>query len=306
MLINQYNVGDTFVYQNKSYTIDKYRFKINSIQNLERSLAVDVIDKFGTHKTVHFWKNSNNPNIYKDENDEYKLVEIHENDTVDMIGFDYLYGNTVQFNAIGGYKLVDEEMTFTPNTNCESQYFNLKNIVSTISNEKLRSCCEKMLSLNYTDFIKKPAAAKHHHNYIGGLLQHTYEVVKTALSISNVYNVNKDYIITAALFHDIMKIKEYSDDGKWLEYGDKIGHIVGSSEYFGRLATEYFVDKTDIENIQHIILSHHGKKEWGSPVEPKTVEAVIVHEADMISSYINPIALANCNTFDMRKDYYLI
>ena len=303
MLINQYKENEEFVYQGSTYKIVKERFKIISIQDREKSITLDVTDSTGSHKTINFWKNSNNPNLYKDDDGNYKLVEVKENDVIDAVGFSYNYMNQLQFNAVGGYKLVQEEMSYVSNVDTHKLITSIHSMIELIQDEKLRACCKDMTTIYHDELKLKPAAAKHHHNYVGGLLQHTYEVMITSLHIAQCYKlVNVDYIITASLFHDNMKINEYTVDGNWLPNGDMIGHISGSNNVFVQLARKYQVGGEAITNISHIILSHHGRKEWGSPVEPKTPEAIIVHEADMISSYINP--LMKQNTLDNRKDYY--
>ena len=178
----------------------------------------------------------------------------------------------------------------------------ISDILLKIENINLRNTCINELNAIYSDLKIKPAANKHHHNYIGGLIQHTAEVMQVAYSIARNFECNKDIIITATFYHDLMKTDEYTNEGDYLPYSSKIGHVVGSAYLFKQIALENNVSKEIIDEVVHCILAHHGRKEWGSPVEPQTVEAAIVHEADMISSRINPIYLQN-NQSEM-KDYY--
>ena len=170
-----------------------------------------------------------------------------------------------------------------------------------IGNVNLRNTCINELNEIYNELKVKPAANKHHHNYVGGLIQHTAEVMQVADSITRNFICNKDVVIAAAFFHDLMKVKEYTDSGDYLPYSLKIGHIVGSADLFKDIAIKNDVKEEIIDEVYHCILAHHGRKEWGSPVEPQTVEAAIVHESDMISSRLNPIYIQNVNEV---KDYY--
>ena len=82
-----------------------------------------------------------------------------------------------------------------------------------------------------------------------------------------------------------------------------IGHVTGSAMTFRNYASAFNVSRSYFDSITHAILAHHGRKEWGSPVEPVTPEAVCVHEADMVSSRINPMFVQSKP--ELQKDYYI-
>lgn len=303
MLINSYKAGDKYVYTGNQYDIITQVFKVKSIQNKEKSIAVELLNSNGEVLYCNFWKNDNNPNIYVNENGEYDLVEIHQGDVAEFTGFEYSYNNYKQFNAIGGYRLVEYEPTmFKEAIRVDTFYNIIKTYIGHINNTALHDTCIEALNDIKDTLSVMPAAHKHHHNYNGGLIQHTAEVMTNAFAIADAYICKRDIIIASAFFHDLLKVKEYDNLGNYTEYGNMIGHVVGSALLFKQYAEAHNVDEVTIEAVMHCILSHHGKKEWGSPVEPKTVEAVIVHEADMVSSYVNPIYLQSkeINT----KDYY--
>jgi 3'-5' exoribonuclease len=177
----------------------------------------------------------------------------------------------------------------------------------------LRDCCGKILDT--PEFLTHPASLSHHHAYEGGLLAHTVEVCDIALGISSLTcnkNLTKpwakhDILIAAALWHDFAKVREYyrvggrgrhdSIDDETLpvewhqsDYAKRIHHIPGSTIKFTLAARESGVDESVIEAIQHCILAHHGRKEWGSPVEPQTIEALVLHQSDMISAHYGATA----------------
>ena len=133
-----------------------------------------------------------------------------------------------------------------------------------------------------------PAAKLWHGAYIGGLCEHTLRVAKICDVASSFYpDCRKDLLITGALVHDIGKVEELSIRG-FFDYNEKgrlIGHIV-----LGAMMVEREIEKIEgfPENLAteliHLIVSHHGKLEQGAPVEPKTLEAMILYHADMLDA----------------------
>jgi 3'-5' exoribonuclease len=124
-----------------------------------------------------------------------------------------------------------------------------------------------------------------HHAYPGGLPIHTAEVVEIALNSASASNliVNKDILTTAAIFHDVMKIRDYTVDGNSTLYKKRICHVAGSFALWVNTAYQEGVPQEFTDAVSHCILAHHGRQEWGSPVLPQTVEASILHFADMLS-----------------------
>ena len=141
-------------------------------------------------------------------------------------------------------------------------------------------------------FKKAPAALFYHQNYVGGLLEHTLKVANICEVLSREYeDINRDLLITGALLHDVGKVFEYKVFPRERTYeGRLLGHI----------ALGYNMVKSKIDNLRslpggtipkvtelgilHMILSHHGKLEWGSPVVPMTPEALVLHYADLIDA----------------------
>lgn len=143
------------------------------------------------------------------------------------------------------------------------------------------------------DFTNAPAAKGIHHAYLGGLFEHSIEVANLVIALDPGGKRNMNLLITAALLHDLGKIQAYNWDGCVIEESDTgklLGHIVLGlgilTDYAGFEGTisreKYFL-------LSHLIASHHGRLEWGSPVEPKTKEAIILHHADMLSFQGNVI-----------------
>ena len=140
-------------------------------------------------------------------------------------------------------------------------------------------------------FRRAPAAKGFHHVYIGGLLEHTLSVVRLLDRAAGHYaGVNRDLLIAGGILHDIGKIYEFSYE-RIVEYSDPgrlVGHIVMGVEMVDAkiAAIPDFPEQTAME-LRHLILSHHGVLEYGSPKRPKTLEALIVHYMDDLDAKVN-------------------
>jgi 3'-5' exoribonuclease len=169
----------------------------------------------------------------------------------------------------------------------------IRSIIQGITNSPLRDTCYEVIDDHR--FGVAPASLSHHHAYTGGLAEHTLEVLRYLNAQTVVFpNVNIDVLITAAVWHDYMKVREYTgtkakgfpdhwayaDDG----FGLKIGHISAGAALFCTTAGERGVSRDTAEKVVHCLLSHHGRREWGSPVEPQTLEALLLHQSDMLSA----------------------
>jgi 3'-5' exoribonuclease len=137
-------------------------------------------------------------------------------------------------------------------------------------------------------FIAAPAAKSNHQAYLGGLLQHSVEVTELAYTIyqTDSKNINLSLLIAGALLHDIGKIKEYIFDTK-LDRSTS-GKLVGHTSLGLLIIVNFLPENIPVKKsteLFHLILSHHGKREWGAPVEPLMKEATIIHNCDMINSY---------------------
>lgn len=150
-------------------------------------------------------------------------------------------------------------------------------------------------------FIKTPAAKKVHHNYPGGLLEHTIQVAKICISAASLYPMlNQDLLIAGAILHDIGKLDEYEIRvlPEYTMAGRLVGHIVLGHEMIDnairslRQLGEDFPQNLEMM-LKHMILSHHGTMEFGSPVIPLFPEAFLLHMADNLDAklfvFINKI-----------------
>ena len=142
-------------------------------------------------------------------------------------------------------------------------------------------------------FKTAPAAKKMHHAYIGGLLEHTLSMVSLSDKIASHYSgIDRDLLLTGAILHDIGKTKELEYEFK-IDYTDEgrlLSHIViGLKMIDEKLSTIENFPEDQLLLLKHLIVSHHGSQEFGSPEPPKTIEAVLLNYIDEIDSKVNGI-----------------
>ena len=138
-------------------------------------------------------------------------------------------------------------------------------------------------------FYSYPASIGVHHVYLGGLLEHSVAVAQMAKEVVKFYGGNLDIVIAGSLLHDIGKIDEMEIKGTF-RYSDKgrlLGHITLGVVIFESLVKEIMDFPTQISDVlKHIIISHHGIEEWGSPRKPMAIEALIVHYIDNLDAKV--------------------
>lgn len=176
----------------------------------------------------------------------------------------------------------------------------LLKLIESISNEALRNIVTEVYTAAYPDFLNASSAVGVHHVGIGGNLCHTIEVTKLAGRVAETllechYCVDKDLCVAGALLHDIGKIDTYEIDGPAVNMstdGTLSDHIaLGFARLQRSVVAQQHPDITRL--LGHIILSHHGSKEFGSPVTPKFMEAYVVNYADGLSAMMDTLRSYN-------------
>ncbi len=133
-------------------------------------------------------------------------------------------------------------------------------------------------------FRRWPAAVRHHGAVAGGLLEHTVNVATIAQRLAELYQCNAHLVLAGALLHDIGKLDELEErpGAGFTTPGRMVGHVILGMQYVQEHAQQvYGLEKAILHDLLHIILTHHGTLAFGSPVCPATIEALIVHQADM-------------------------
>jgi len=139
-------------------------------------------------------------------------------------------------------------------------------------------------------FCRAPGGKTMHHDYVGGLLEHTVSVVGVCRFLSSHYErVDADLLMTGALLHDLGKVNELSYEGAfdYTDEGRLLGHLYIGAEFVDKICgslSGFPPEKAML--IKHMILSHHGELEYGSPKRPKTIEAVLLHFAENMDAKV--------------------
>ena len=137
-------------------------------------------------------------------------------------------------------------------------------------------------------FLEAPAAVSNHHAYLGGLIEHIVSLTEACLKTCEAYpTLDRDLLIAGAFFHDIGKVEELAV-ARAFEYSDRgrlIGHIVTGVLWIEERARSIpGFPQAVLDQLKHLVLSHHGELEWGSPVVPMTAEALTLHAMDNLDA----------------------
>lgn len=171
----------------------------------------------------------------------------------------------------------------------------IKNYIDRIDNLKLNQLVKALFEEHIGKLEIYPAASKNHHEYVSGLAHHTYSMLKIADALCTLYpTLNKDLLFAGITLHDLGKtielsgpvVPEYTVEGKLL------GHISISQAMVKQMADKMHIEGEEVILLQHMILSHHGKNEFGSPVLPQFKEAEIVYLIDNMDARINMLEKA--------------
>ena len=175
----------------------------------------------------------------------------------------------------------------------------IKRTIKEIKNPYLKNLLEAFFcDEKFTDeFYNAPSAKIHHHNYLGGLLEHTVEVLLICKKTSEIFpQLDQDLLYTGAILHDVGKLKAYDYDLVCIDIsneGKLLDHLFISCDMVKEKIRDNKIEIPEdiITNLLHIMLSHHGDVQngWGSPVSPKTPEAVALHHADNLDAKVRGI-----------------
>ncbi|MHC4585094.1 MAG: 3'-5' exoribonuclease YhaM family protein [Planctomycetota bacterium] len=223
---------------------------------------------------------------------------------VHIQGRSELYQNNLQV-IINNVSVVDtsnvsiDDFLAQTDKDTKQMFEDIKKVVSQVKNPQLKALVGAFLAdAELMDkFQKAPAAMKMHHNYIGGLLEHTHNMLRVAAAILPLYpDVQADLVLAGIFLHDIGKTEELSYDMafSYTDSGQLIGHISKTLVMINQKADALRskgtqIDQTVLDAIGHIILSHHGQYDFGSPKLPATAEAFMVYYIDDLDAKMNQV-----------------
>ncbi len=170
----------------------------------------------------------------------------------------------------------------------------IKRYISRIENNILKEMVIGMISKVSDAYFSYPAAMSMHHNYASGLAYHTYSMLRLADTLLEIYpGMSRDLLYAGTLIHDIGKTRELSGihGTIYTDEGNLLGHIVIGLQMISEVAISLGVEDTEeVRLLSHLIASHHGELEYGSPKEPGTLEAFALHFMDITDAKMTPIS----------------
>ena len=179
--------------------------------------------------------------------------------------------------------------------NVDEMYAELMSFVNSVKNPYLSRLLHSFFDdADFAKAFKFHSAAKSvHHGFVGGLLEHTVSVTRNCDYFAQNYPfLNRDMLLTAAMFHDIGKLKELSTfpENDYTDAGQLLGHIIIGTEWIGEKIREIDGFPEVLANeLKHCILAHHGELEYGSPKKPALVEALALSFADNLDAKMETV-----------------
>ena len=226
---------------------------------------------------------------------------------VHIQGRSELYQNNLQIvinniSVIDAGKICLEDFLARTTKDAKQMFGEVKKVVGRIKNAQLKVLVAEFLA--DTELMEKfcnvPGGVKLHHNYLGGLLEHTHNMLQVAVAILPFYpEVQVDLVLAGIFLHDIGKTEELSYDMafSYTDSGQLIGHVVQSLLMINQKADALAakgtpIDRPVLDALGHIILAHHGQYEFGSPKLPATAEAFTVNYIDDLDAKLSQVKVA--------------
>ncbi len=248
------------------------------------------------------------------ENAERKYELFEKGDIVLIEGYTSSYKGVLEIHIDKIRKCGEKEYDigdFLPvsGRSIEEMKKELFDFVNSVKNEYLQNLLRAVFKDE--EFMKKfenaPGSVGIHHTYVGGLLEHTLNVAKICNTVAQIYpEIDRDLLISGALLHDIGKIYEYevSASISSTNAGKLIGHIIIGTHLVEDKIEQFedFPEELRI-NLLHLIVSHHGEYEFGSPKLPQTAEAAALAYSDLLDSKTEDFLEIKKNANDEWSSY---
>ncbi|MCK4537690.1 MAG: HD domain-containing protein [Candidatus Krumholzibacteria bacterium] len=225
------------------------------------------------------------------------------NDIVRVKGDVQEYQGALQIKVNSLEKLSSEEFDptlFIPSSSRDMSviYEEILTAIGKVENSYIKDLLEAVFGDDSfrERFLKAPAAKGWHHSYVGGLAEHLFDMLKIALAVAEVYpEVDRDLLVAGVLLHDLGKLAELSVTNH-IDYTDRgrlLGHISIGVEFLDEYLRGMEEFPVELElRLKHMILSHHGRLEHGSPVLPMTIEALLLGYIDNLDAQVRGSLMA--------------
>tara|TARA_Y100000814_G_scaffold239371_1_gene183648 strand:- start:1475 stop:2458 length:984 start_codon:yes stop_codon:yes gene_type:complete len=289
--INQFSEGESI---NQVFVANGKQLRPNRQGNLYLQLTLS--DKSGSVNAMQW---NANQSVYDSfENGDYVIIK----------GTTQLFNGNLQI-IVQQLKKADEsrvdEADFVTLTieNIGQLIVQLRQFVDSISHPQLQSLCQQYLDSKdiMEKFSQAPAGVKNHHAYQGGLLHHVVSLMELAESVVQHYpEVDRDLVLAGVLLHDLSKTDElaYERSLEYTDEGQLVGHLVMGVELLGKQIDQWEANQgTTFPNdiaiqLKHMIVSHHGQYDFGSPKLPMTLEALVLHMIDNLDAKVHQFSHA--------------
>jgi 3'-5' exoribonuclease len=239
-------------------------------------------------------------------NDAARLRDEFENgDFVKIQGRTDLFNGRIQLlierirrinpdqDALQGFR--EEDCVLCAPRSVDEMWAELQGLIQQVRDLHVRELLQRTVAQHADKLRVWPAAQTVHHAYRSGFLEHILSVARAALVLGTAYGASQDLLTAGALLHDIGKLEEleYDRSTSYTREGNLVGHVTLGTMMV-RAVMSSIPDFPDIlrTQIEHLIVSHHGHKEFGAPVEPMTIEAMILSAADDLDARINQVRQA--------------
>tara|TARA_Y100001934_G_scaffold65124_1_gene80859 strand:- start:30711 stop:31694 length:984 start_codon:yes stop_codon:yes gene_type:complete len=289
--INQFSEGESI---NQVFVANGKQLRPNRQGNLYLQLTLS--DKSGSVNAMQW---NANQSVYDSfENGDYVIIK----------GTTQLFNGNLQI-IVQQLKKADESrvdeadfVTLT-NENIGQLIVQLRQFVDSISHPQLQSLCQQYLDSKdiMEKFSQAPAGVKNHHAYQGGLIHHVVSLMELAESVVQHYpEVDRDLVLAGVLLHDLSKTDElaYERSLEYTDEGQLVGHLVMGVELLGNQIDQWEANQgTTFPNdiaiqLKHMIVSHHGQYDFGSPKLPMTLEALVLHMIDNLDAKVHQFSHA--------------
>jgi len=223
--------------------------------------------------------------------------KIEQGDVARIKGKIQDYKGSLQLKVSGIEKLDSRDYDpamFLPSSerDLDGIYSEILGIIDEIENPHIRDLLEAIFRDDSfrERFLTAPAAKSWHHSYVGGLAEHVYDMIRTATRTAEIYpEVDRDILLAGVILHDLGKMQEIEAAG-YIDYTDR-GRLLGHISLGVELLNEYIRGIDDFPDdlamkLKHMILSHHGRLEHGSPVLPMTIESLLLSYIDDMDAQV--------------------
>lgn len=267
----------SLVLQDSSKSIDAKMWDVKS--EIEKELAVGKVYNFNLEI-----------NVYRN-NLQAKVLKVFPINQAEVNMSDYVFNSPVGKDELRN---------------------NIASGINQINNENISKIVNALLNYYEKDVYEYPAAAKIHHNFIGGLATHVSGMLKIANALADIYpSIDRDYLLAGVIIHDLGKIEEFTSPivTEYSTKGKLLGHIsIMDARLFSIGQQLKLEDSEELMLLRHMVLSHHGQHEFGSPILPETLEAQLLSFVDDIDSKIAVIdkALADVKPGEFSSKIFAI